>query len=400
MRLDLQAKPIRYYELDLLRLLAALSVLLFHFAFRGYAADHLNPVRYPALEPVAKYGYLGVELFFIISGFVVLMSAEHKTVRQFVVSRVVRLYPAFWVACTLTFVVLKVFGPHPGGPHPGSFPASPYMEVYGRQYLFNLTMLQYFFGQRDIDGVYWTLTYEMLFYGLVVLLIALRGMPRLPLLIGCWLAYGVLSETTAPDAPLNTLLFPKYSPLFCAGMLFFRLAQHRMAHHRLPQRRLPHHPAPIWQLYALLLFSWVMALRNALAYAEEQQAYFHTYFSPEVVGGAITGFYLIFWAIARRTVDLGRFPGLAVAGALTYPLYLLHHNIGYVLFGRLGHLVEPYPLLMGLTVGMLLMAYALHRLVEKPMSRWLRSRLEGRGEKSILLKKDKETEMNAVNPVS
>ncbi|KAB7730012.1 acyltransferase family protein [Rudanella paleaurantiibacter] len=380
----------RFYELDLLRLLAAMSVLVFHYAFRGYAADNLSPVQYPALEPVAKYGYLGVELFFIISGFVVLMSAEHKTVRQFVVSRVVRLYPAFWVACTLTFVVLKLFGPQPGGLNP-----SPYLEVYGRQYLFNLTMLQYFFGQRDIDGVYWTLTYEMLFYGLVVLLIALRGMPRLTLLIGCWLAYGVLSEITAPDAPLNTVLFPKYSPLFCAGMIFYRLAQRRLAQHRLLERT-----DPVWQLYGLLVCSWVMALRNALAYADEQQAYFHTYFSPVVVGVAITGFYLTFWAIIRRKLYLGQSPGLAVAGALTYPLYLLHHNIGYVLFRRLGHLVEPYSLLIGITLAMLLMAYALHRLVEKPMSRWLRARLEGPTDEPPRLKTDEETVVNAVRSVS
>src|SRR5262249_17939386 len=97
----------RYYELDLLRFVAAFSVLLFHYTFRGTAAlDHVSDLSYPWLAPVTKDGYLGVDLFFLISGFVILMSASSGSKRQFGVSRIVRLYPAYWVCCTATFLVL------------------------------------------------------------------------------------------------------------------------------------------------------------------------------------------------------------------------------------------------------------------------------------------------------
>ena len=74
--------PLRFYEIDLLRLLAALAVVFYHYTYRGYMANNYSPVAFPALAPVTKYGYLGVELFFIISGYVVLRSAQGKTVRS------------------------------------------------------------------------------------------------------------------------------------------------------------------------------------------------------------------------------------------------------------------------------------------------------------------------------
>ena len=86
----------RVNEIDLLRFFAALAVAFYHYAFRGYAANNLSIMPYPLLEPIAKYGFLGVELFFMISGFVILMTAASGSLKGFIVSRIVRLYPAVW----------------------------------------------------------------------------------------------------------------------------------------------------------------------------------------------------------------------------------------------------------------------------------------------------------------
>jgi peptidoglycan/LPS O-acetylase OafA/YrhL len=85
-----QAK-VRIEGLDLLRLFAALSVVIFHYAFRGAAADSFTHVSLPALAPVAKYGYLGVDLFFVISGFVIAWSAEGRHWSRFAVARFARI---------------------------------------------------------------------------------------------------------------------------------------------------------------------------------------------------------------------------------------------------------------------------------------------------------------------
>ena len=66
----------RFYEIDLLRFVAAFAVVLFHYTFRGAAGEAFTSVAYPELAGITKYGCLGVDLFFIISGFVILMTSR------------------------------------------------------------------------------------------------------------------------------------------------------------------------------------------------------------------------------------------------------------------------------------------------------------------------------------
>src|SRR2546430_7955970 len=70
----------------------------------------MSVMPYPLLASVSKYGGLGVELFFMISGFVILMTAASGNLRRFIISRIVRLYPAFWACCTITFAVTIAIG--------------------------------------------------------------------------------------------------------------------------------------------------------------------------------------------------------------------------------------------------------------------------------------------------
>src|SRR5699024_10591942 len=94
----------RLRAMDALRLLAALAVVLFHFTTRDHGrwGAQLPHEVFPALSHVVRYGYAGVHLFFTISGFVILMSVWGRSPRQFVASRISRLYPAFWVAVLAT----------------------------------------------------------------------------------------------------------------------------------------------------------------------------------------------------------------------------------------------------------------------------------------------------------
>ncbi|WOO32781.1 acyltransferase family protein [Diaphorobacter limosus] len=75
-------KNTRVNEIDLLRFFAALAVVFFHYSFRGYAADAMSIMPYPLLASLSKYGYLGVELFFMISGFVILMTAAKEILQN------------------------------------------------------------------------------------------------------------------------------------------------------------------------------------------------------------------------------------------------------------------------------------------------------------------------------
>jgi peptidoglycan/LPS O-acetylase OafA/YrhL len=196
-------KIVRYYEIDLLRFLAALSVVLFYFTYRGFHANNLSPVEYLALGEVFKYGYLGVQLFFMISGYVVLMSAQGKTLAQLFASRGMRLYPAYWVACTLTFLVVRLIGP--------TVP-SPMMNTSVRVYAYSMTMFQHFFGVPDLDHVYWTLSIELVFYFLIALVIGFGWMKHLLVVLTAWLAYCALTGPAVESSPFSFLLLPRHAP--------------------------------------------------------------------------------------------------------------------------------------------------------------------------------------------
>ena len=85
-------------------------MLLFHYGFRGAAADGFTAVSLPDLTSIAKYGYLGVQLFFIISGFVIAYSAEGRTATGFAIARIARIYPGFVFCMTATFIATLAIG--------------------------------------------------------------------------------------------------------------------------------------------------------------------------------------------------------------------------------------------------------------------------------------------------
>ncbi|MGI4863234.1 MAG: acyltransferase family protein [Janthinobacterium lividum] len=359
----------RLHELDLLRFVAALSVLLFHYTYQGYTTGTYRLPAFGALSQVTRYGYLGVQLFFLISGYVVLLSAQGKTVGQLAVSRVVRLYPAFWAACTLTFVVARGWGQAASGAFAG-------LRVGVLQYVANLTMLSSFLNTNYIDGVYWSLTVELIFYFLVSLLLAYGLLQRLDLFISLWLGFVVLAglRIAAPNTLFSALLFPDYAPYFAAGMLFYLLQQ--------PQGR-------TWRRYTLLMAAYLLAVRSNILQASEVSAPFRADTKPGVIAGIITVFFGCFYLIAIRKINLHRHAWLTWLGALTYPLYLLHRNIGLIVFYHFGQSANKYLVLSGLIILMLATAYAIHVLIEKPLGNVLKAYLTKR-----LLLRSSPTQLN------
>ena len=338
-------KPIRYYEIDALRFLAAISVVIFHLTFRGYAADNLSPVAYPSIAEFTKYGYLGVELFFMISGYVIFISAYGKTVKKFFVSRISRLYPAYWAACTITFLIVRLLGPKVG-----EAGWSSYLDTSFTQYLYNLTMLQSFFGVRDLDGVYWTLSYEIVFYFLISLLIGYNLFSYIIPILTSWLLYAAAVGPIIGGNAFAMLLFPRFSPFFIAGIVFYLIQINYTA---------------LWKLYTLLFCCLILSLRSMQVSQVEISAGFHEEFSLSVLLTIVTLFYIIFWLIIKRIINLNRWHQLAWLGALTYPLYLVHHSIGYTILKLFGNRINKYLLLTGLIFGALLLAYGIYTIIEK-----------------------------------
>lgn len=349
--------PVRFYEIDLLRFLAALSVVFYHYTFRGYAADNYSPISYSALGRVTRYGYLGVQLFFIISGYVVLLSAQGKTIRQFFLSRITRLYPAFWIACSLTFVVKLIWGPSPAETQ-----ITQSLHAGVLQYLYNMTMLSGLLGVPAIDGAYWSLTAEIAFYFFIAVLVGFGLMKYCKWVLLAWLGYLCLPGLARSGTFFSSLLLPGHAPFFIAGMLFYLMQQAK-------GRTLLH--------FIMLGLAFVLAVRSSLVQATDMSTYYHAEISGTVVAGCITLFFIVFFIVSFRLVNLSRFPWLMWLGALTYPLYLVHSDIAFIAFHRVGYLANKYILLAGTIILMLTLAYLIHVLVEKRFGKALGQWVDG-----------------------
>lgn len=348
-----RAKPdARIPELDLLRFVAALMVVLFHYTFRGAASDALSDLAFPEWAGVSKYGFLGVELFFMISGFVILMTAASGSLRKFFISRVVRLYPAYWLCCTITFVAILTIG-------------RDRFHATFVQYLLNLTMLHEFRYVPSIDGAYWSLRVEIGFYLLVGALLLVRQIRFAELYLALWLA-AAAALTWFPEGRLELLLTTRYAPFFAVGAVCY-LA---LARGWSPFRA------------GLLLLAWAMSLQGALASASGAGRDYATVYDPLAVAGLVSAFVAIMVAVSTRSLPGWVLRDWRVLGALTYPLYLLHQNLGYMIFNALGGSVDRHLLLAGTLTLMLLAAHAVHVWCERPasvrMKPWLERHLWGR----------------------
>src|SRR3954468_536174 len=132
------ARP-RLAALDALRFLAAAAVGLYHLT--GRTSSVWGPEQAERLGGIGRwtgYGSLGPELFFVISGFVILMTAWGRRTSEFVASRVGGLYPAYWVAVLTTGALLLFLWPEG-------------KQVTPHEVLVNLTMMQSAVGVDHVD---------------------------------------------------------------------------------------------------------------------------------------------------------------------------------------------------------------------------------------------------------
>ncbi|WP_433789481.1 acyltransferase family protein [Actinoplanes sp. CA-252034] len=347
--------PVRLHALDALRPVCALAVAGYHFG-TSWRLDGVHPPGYflPGAAPVLIYGFLGVEVFFLISGFVICMSAWGRTVREFAASRAARLYPAFWVAVLITAVVVTVL------PVTGGLPVTGVPSL--RDVVINLTMLAEPFRVPLVDTVYWTLWVELRFYLIIACLIAaglMTGRGIRALGTG-WLIVAVLAPAL-PGTLVQTIVMPGFAPYFIAGMAMFLLRGDRRD----------------CRSWLLLAGCWLVSLHHVTLRVEELRPGFAVPVWPALV--LITGAYAVLLAVALGLTDRLAWRRLATAGALTYPFYLLHPRIGYSLMRTVRERTGwPAWLLITATVILLLVvSWLVHRLVERPLSPWLRRRLSG-----------------------
>jgi len=334
-----RARP-RLEVLDGIRFLAALYVVVFHLS-AGDRSSWQEPSRelFGPLFHVASYGWLGVELFFMISGFVICLSTWGKTFSQFAISRVVRLYPAYWFCVLLTTGVVLV--------DPSRTHALPWSQV-----LENLTMTESWTQAPLVDPSYWTLAIELTFYLLVAVALVSRGFtyPRVVVFCAVWLVVSLL-DNVIRSSWFSFVVLPLYAPFFIAGMVLYLM-------HRFGARLL---------LWALLACSWGCAMYRLDSRTAGQHPSGVT-LSYWVSAAMVTVFFAVLTLIALGRLRMLRGRWLVTAGALTYPVYLVHQQIGETIIMSFDQRVPPWLLLAVVSVAMLVLAWLVQRFIERPLA--------------------------------
>jgi peptidoglycan/LPS O-acetylase OafA/YrhL len=357
----------RFLELDVFRGIAALSVVIFHYTSQ-YATlfQHSS-----ALWIYFGMGRHGVELFFMISGFVILMSLERtKCGLDFIVGRIARLYPAYWVAIALTTTIVAIA-------------QVSKLQVTPIEALFNLTMLHGFFKIPHVDDVYWTLQVELCFYALMFAVYRAGWIKQIEKIVVVWLSialylafktytarWGAVVEVpefsgSTGSMPLmivklqigsfaevrdflrEVLLF-KYAHLFTLGMILYRVKQSGLT----------------WARGATIA---VCILMQKIAYSYET-SWNTTLF--------VAAFALVFYLAIRGYLRWICVKPLVWLGTISYSLYLIHQNIGYAMIRALYQVdFNPNLSILLTTIAMMLIAAGMTFGVERPGMKWIRNQL-------------------------
>ncbi len=289
----------RFVELDILRFFAASWVALYHFAPRVAGIRALEPVSFWGI--LSRFGYMGVDMFFIISGFVILLSTRNRNWNTFLAQRFIRLFPSYWVALLITIVATATLTAE-------GFPS--YSRIAA-----NLTMLPGYMGSEPINPVIWTLAVEWKFYFLITLLLASPLRSQMEAVAYVWIVVLGVQFAGLDFGPLRSISMFPYGTYFAYGMLLYVIYEFGLTRKRV--------------LFAVagVIFSAVTALRVRNGFIPVPSP---TDSLATVV--FITAICVGFLALVVKPYSMSPSQTVRILGATTYPLYLLHGGLGYPLF--------------------------------------------------------------------
>lgn len=334
----------RFVELDVFRGLAAASVVLFHFISRypQMIAGTGDPGRLISFltPPVRLIGAIPVLGFFMISEFVIVWTLERcRNWQDFAVSRFSRLYPTFWAAATATYVV-------------GVIDPLPFQDYTPAQFLANLTMFEEMAGVPALDGSYWSLTVELLFYLGMGALFALGWLRHLHVVCLIWVT-ACLAHAGLALAGIDVwwrvqkygLL--NFGPFLIAGAMFFQLWKNRRQG---------------WSVVILCGCLGAVWMRE-----------------PRVDAVVCSLFFALFLLAVRGHLRRFVTRPLPWLGSVSYALYVVHEFLGYriLLWLEQAGLARPAAIAVALA-AVLLLAWVITTVVERPALRLIRAAWHGR----------------------
>lgn len=331
-------QKIRFAILDPLRMLAALAVVFYHYSV-------FFDERERTLVELSKYGYLGVDFFFLLSGFVIMASAQNRTAFAFAFSRAIRIYPTFIVCLLLTVVTVNYIGG---------------VSFSYKNILFNATILNDYINIPNIDGVYWTLQAELKFYGCIFLLIVSGSFKYWRIWLSVWLAISIVYFFLAQPFFMGWFINPQYSFYFIAGVCSYLLFDRDKS-------------------VLIKIIFWLSTLFGCLIAGDQIKNFIPDPSSGNVLVARVIvlTFFLFFYALSLGVFNI-RCVGKwwVYCGAMSYPLYLLHNTAGKTFINYFRSELNIYILIILVLLMVLAISLIVHLFVEKPINLLVRDKLK------------------------
>lgn len=330
----------RIQEIDALRGFAAIAVVLFHFALGK------NELNYGF-----NIGFTGVDLFFVISGFVIFLSVQNsKNWRSFLWNRFVRLYPAYWVCVTITtlLIIIKTQSIY-FSKEPFEFSNNILLK-----YAANMTMFNYYLKFDYIDQPYWTLTIELCFYLLIAFLLFTKLLKHIET-IGAFLLFAsflcslpFISSNLIGHKIIMLIPLIKFFPLFYSGILLYKMKFEKIT------------------LKRFLLFILALLVQCASFYNNDDPPAFINFYEYTL---SLICIYSVFTLYLFDKLSFIITDATMWLGKISYSLYLIHQYLGVAII--LPFLMENLGLNFWASapialIIILVIATAIHKYIENP----------------------------------
>ncbi len=286
--------------LDYIRSISAILIMLYHYTTRYFGRGSEDS------KIGLWWGCWAVSVFFILSGFLTVYNLkDNMKVSEFLKKRFIRLYPGYFFCVIITTLFTLAFAAEK---FIGFFPT-----------LMNFTIIQSVFGFESVDGAYWTLLREIVFYFIIAFVLFIRYERYLDIFCTVWLAVTIVYVVSNK--------FVAFQPVVKALFAVFVLEEH--AHTFIIGVSLCYllksGERKIFSYINLIVGMCVHFVRYGL-----MNALFITVCVLMIVLSVKTGFSFKYDK-----------PLVFLAG-ISFPLYLLHQNIGYIIIEYISRIGFSY----------------------------------------------------------
>lgn len=332
-------KKEREQFLDILRGGAAVCIVLYH-----YTARFDEMIGHKAIWSFnLPWGWMAWSIFFIMTGY--LVYPKSKSVSNFIIGKAVRLYPGYWAAMFISFIVSSTY-------------LSEY-KVSVLDFVIDLSMLGNYLGVKSVVGVDWFLSVELIFYALIVFVIMLQNKKSFCMtkIIATWstisfalmLLKGMGIEIRILKI-VGILLAAQYAHLFSVGYFLRRIKQ-----------KSGNMKSNLMYVFFSLIAHWI-AFRSIG---------FELFYCVIVILFLCFAFDLNLKFTNKTdgiTQILARF--LIWIAGISYPLYLVHEYLGFAILKYLDEIGLTNEFFIIVPIGIsFFIAFTIHKYIEQPISR-------------------------------